>query len=145
MSTNQIDSDIQEIKEKLKEMRAENRLVATENRRLISLIQQVDHDIVVLQQNSSNQSSQLSSTLSKLSREIENEVTQRTNARKERKRQILAEIRQKTEENKQLTNQVKALEKEIMRIKQIQDNFTPTTLQSKIKQLKRSANNAANP
>ena len=134
----QKESDITEIKEKLKQMRAENRLVATDNRKLIAQIQQIDFDIEILKKNAIDQSNQLSVVLQKTSKEIENEISQRAKTRKERKIQILTGIRQKTEENKVLSAQVKALENEISRIKQIQESYSSHIVKRKIKQTKKA-------
>lgn len=132
------ETDISEIKEKLRQMRAENRLVATENRKLIAQIQQIELDVEILKKNAIDQSNQLGVALQKTSKDIENEISQRAKTRKERKVQILSEIRQKTEENKVLSAQVKSLENEILRIKQIQESYSSNIVKRKIKQAKKT-------
>ncbi|KAK8898764.1 hypothetical protein M9Y10_001056 [Tritrichomonas musculus] len=136
-SETEAEGDISEIKEKLRQMRAENRLVATENRKLIAQIQQIDLDTEILKKNAIDQSNQLSIALHKTIKQIENEVSQRVSARKERKVQILTGIRQKTEENKILSAQVKALENEILRIRQIQETYSSNIVKRKLKQTRK--------
>lgn len=136
-SETEAEGDISEIKEKLRQMRAENRLVATENRKLIAQIQQIDLDTEILKKNAIDQSNQLSIALQKTIKQIENEVSQRVSARKERKVQILTGIRQKTEENKILSAQVKALENEILRIRQIQETYSSNIVKRKLKQTRK--------
>lgn len=132
------EADISEIKEKLRQMRAENRLVATENRKLIAQIQQIEYDAEILKKKAIDQTNQLAAVHQKTSKEIENEILQRVKTRKERKVQILSEIRQKTEENKVLSAQVKSLENEILRIKQIQESYSSNIIRRKLKQTKKA-------
>lgn len=129
-----METDIAEIKEKLKQMRAENRLVATENRKLIAQIKQLELDIDVLKKNADEQTGQLAANIQRVTKQIDTEVAQRANTRKEKKKMILAQIQQKTEENKVLSNQIRSIENEIIRTKQIQDTYSSRIVKRKLQQ-----------
>ena len=122
--------EIHDIKEKLRQMRSENRITATENRRLYSQIRHLDKAISELRTKRQSDSTDCATRIQQATNEIDNEAVQRAQQRKERRREILTEIRKQTQINKTLTADIQAIQAEIERINQIHEVIPSRLAQS---------------
>ena len=132
-------AEIQEIKDKLKQMRSENRAMATENRKLAADIKNLEQEITEMREKQKTDTTELENKMKLESKRLETEVSQRAVQRKERRRDIMSDVRKQTEENKELTAEVKAIQAEIDRIKQIHEAFPSRFTKRKLVQRKTKA------
>lgn len=124
-------SEIQEIKEKLKQMRRENRGICTQNRELSWQISQLQDQIQAMHEKSDRDRRDFENRMRTETKQIEIEIAQRTQQRKDRRREIMTEVRKQADANKALSTQVQSIEAEIERVKQIQEAYPSKFIQQK--------------
>lgn len=124
-------AEIEEIKEKLRQMRKENRSISTQNRELSWQITQIHTDIQQLQEKHQQDLQDFENRMRLETKQIEIEIFQRTQQRKDRRREVLSEVRKQAESNKSLASQIKAIENEIARVKDIQESYPSKFIQQK--------------
>jgi chromosome segregation ATPase len=107
------------LKEQLTQLRSRNRGVASENRRLLGELKKIEVASEELANEHASKEAALESTLQSISKSLESHGHHRSQQRGDRRRVILAEVRKQSEANKVLTGEIRDIEAEIERIKQI--------------------------
>lgn len=115
--------EILEIKAKLRQMRSENRIIATENRHLYAQINMIEKSIQELAAKRESELVDYTDRMKLLKNEIDREYLQRSQQRKDRRRAILVDIRKQTQLNKDLSSEIQSLQAEIDRMNDIHEVF----------------------
>jgi chromosome segregation ATPase len=122
--------DIQAIKERLRQMRSDNRKVAAENRQLLAELQEVQTALREVAERQKTESLQIESALQAVTKQIASHKNHQVQMRMDRRRRIMAEVRKQANENKRLMTDVHGLQAEIQRTMQVYEAY-PSRFKSK--------------
>jgi thiamine pyrophosphate-dependent acetolactate synthase large subunit-like protein len=120
-----------DVKERLRQMRSENRKIATDNRQLLAELQQVQAAFRELTERQKADATQVRSELHAATKQITAQRNHQIQMRMGRRRRIITEVRKQSDENKRLMTDVHGLQAEIQRITQVYEAH-PSRFRSKL-------------